>query len=182
MKRDFSGIDFADYKTFDWMAQPVDLQDPLGDYPTVGLRIKNAVENELEEKGFLKVDSSPDFYVVYHASVKQKLTRTYIDGWGYYYPRYRRNPPVRRPVYRRYPPAVWGSVYVDAYDEGTLVIDIVDAETNELAWRGAASGAVGDPARAVEKIDEAVRVILETFPPFMIEDEAGEAHLSAVER
>ncbi len=155
-------IDFTTYRTFDWMTPPGEIEDPLGGYPTVALRIKNAIENNLEEKGFAKVESGPDFYVVYHASIKHKLSRAYIDTWGYYYPRYRRYPPGRR----GYPPTAWGFVYVDAYDEGTLVIDIVDAQTNELAWRGTATGTVGDPRRAREKINEAVHLILESFPPY----------------
>ncbi len=158
-------INFSAYETFDWMTPPGDINDPLRAYPAVAFRIKNAIENNLEDKDFVKVDDDPDFYVVYHASVERTLSRTYIDTWGYYYPRYRRYP---RP--RRYPPVYQGFVYVDTYEQGTLVIDIVDARTNELAWRGAATGVIGDPARAREKIDEAVHEILKSFPPYVLEE------------
>ena len=167
-------IDFTAYETFDWMAPPGDIEDPLGAFPTVAFRIKNSIQDELREKGYSKVNEDPDFYVVYHASIKRQITRTYIDTWGYYYPRYHRYPP-----HRRYPPGLWGSIYVEAYEEGTLVIDIIDAATNELAWRGAARGAVGNRAMAREKIDEGVRVILEHFPPYRIERKEVRTRISA---
>ncbi|MEZ4703066.1 MAG: DUF4136 domain-containing protein [Rhodothermales bacterium] len=152
--------DFSHYASFDWLAPPGHIEDPLISYPSMALTIKKSIERELIGKGFDKVDEDPDFYVVYHASVERQLTRSYIDTWGYYYPRYH-----RYPRYRRYPPVAWGFVYVDAYEEGTLVIDIVDAGTNELVWRGSARGAVGDPVLARSRIDEAVSRILAPFPP-----------------
>lgn len=172
-------VDFSAYETFDWMSPPRNYDDPLGDYPTIALRIKRAVEDELIAKGFKKVDEDPDFFVVYHASVERRLTRTYIDTWGYYYPHYRYYPRYRRyPRFRSYPPVVWGLTYVDGYDEGTLVIDIVDATTNELVWRGSAIGAVGDPVRAREKVGETVRMILEEFPPPSVYEEEGGRRIS----
>ncbi len=166
-------IDFSAYESFDWMRPPGDIIDPLRAYPAVAFRIKNAVEDNLEDKGFVKVDEDPDFYVVYHASVERNLSRSYIDTWGYFYPRYRHYPPRRR-----YPPVYRGFVYVDTYERGTLVIDIVDARTNELAWRGAASGIIGDPARAREKVVEAVHLILDSFPPYVLEEDEVPARVS----
>ena len=57
---------------------------------------------------------------------------------------------------------------VGQYDEGTLVLDMVDARTNKVVWRGSARGAVNgliDNQRLMEqKIDEAVRRMLEPLP------------------
>jgi len=54
------------------------------------------------------------------------------------------------------------------YDEGTLVLDIVDARTNKVVWRGSARGVVNgliDNQNLMEqKIDEAVRRMLESLP------------------
>jgi hypothetical protein len=54
------------------------------------------------------------------------------------------------------------------YDEGTLVLDMVDARTNKVVWRGSARGVVNgliDNQNLMErKIDEAVRRMLEPLP------------------
>ena len=54
------------------------------------------------------------------------------------------------------------------YDEGTLLLDIVDSMTWKPVWRGSAQAEVNldaDPEKKQERIDEAVRRILERFPP-----------------
>ena len=58
------------------------------------------------------------------------------------------------------------------YEEGTLLIDFVDARTKQLIWRGWAVGVIenvgiiaSDPEKAEKKISSAVRKILEHFPP-----------------
>ena len=58
--------------------------------------------------------------------------------------------------------------YVENYDQGTLVLDIVDGRSNELVWRGTAQARI-DPSNSPEerqrRINEAVRKILDRFPP-----------------
>jgi hypothetical protein len=47
---------------------------------------------------------------------------------------------------------------------GTLLIDVIDAHTNELIWRGTASGIV-DPGKTAEQIQDVVARMLVNFPP-----------------
>ena len=58
-----------------------------------------------------------------------------------------------------------GAVRVESYKEGTLIIDLVDAERRELVWRGTATGAVSDLTQAEKKLFGAVGRIFEAFPP-----------------
>ena len=54
------------------------------------------------------------------------------------------------------------------YDEGTLILDIVDAESRTLIWRGSARAEVSAtvaPETREARVREAVRRILEQFPP-----------------
>jgi hypothetical protein len=54
------------------------------------------------------------------------------------------------------------------YEEGTLVIDFVDAASRKLVWRGTGSGALESeptPEETTRGIDRAVAKILEQFPP-----------------
>ena len=57
---------------------------------------------------------------------------------------------------------------VSEYDEGTLIIDIADAESSALVWRGSGSRRVGtsrNPDQLTEKVNRAVSEILSQFPP-----------------
>ena len=59
-------------------------------------------------------------------------------------------------------------VYVDEYDEGTLILDIVDASSRAIIWRGMAIDRVdflASPEDKKETIREAVGKMLELFPP-----------------
>jgi hypothetical protein len=59
-------------------------------------------------------------------------------------------------------------VRLSRYEEGTLMLDVIDNASNELVWRGAAQARI-DPNRSpqerTELINRAVREILDRFPP-----------------
>ena len=144
----------ASYETFAWMEKPDEVRDNLTRLGQITQRIETAVERELMDGGYQKANATPDFFVVYHTALETQITGATIDTWGYGY---------RRPRWRT--GTVYADVSVNTYKEGTLIIDIVDAEKNELVWRGTAVGAVNNPSRAAEKVDEAVQKILAEFPP-----------------
>lgn len=64
----------------------------------------------------------------------------------------------------------WGSGGVSTYEyeEGSLILDFVDAKSNEMIWRGVAKGdvnRVNTPEKSEKIIDEAVHDILINYPP-----------------
>ena len=144
-------VDFARYQTFDWLPQPRNAphNDQINDI--LDNRIKRAIEAELVTDGYQKNQRGrPDLYVVYHAATRRQIDRTYFERWGY----------NRRGQLRRR-----GAVRVESYKEGTLIIDLVDAEQRELVWRGTATGAVSDLKQTDKKLFGAVERIFEEFPP-----------------
>jgi hypothetical protein len=53
-------------------------------------------------------------------------------------------------------------------EEGTLVIDIIDAKKNSLVWQGAGARTLSrsaSPEKAQAMIDEVVKEILAGYPP-----------------
>lgn len=54
------------------------------------------------------------------------------------------------------------------YQEGTFLVDIADAETREILWRGWAQAdveaALGDPDRMRSLVADAVARMFEAFP------------------
>ncbi len=119
-------------------------------------RVINAVDKDLQGKGFVQKKVGPaDFVVVANAGVKQKmkLAQYSAAGYGWYHPWWGPN--------RRY-------TNISYYKEGTLVIDIVDSKNKELVWRGTGTDVVrnyNDGTEMQEDIDDAVEKILANFPP-----------------
>jgi len=143
VKSDFdANANFAQYKTFDFMSRSRD-GNPLNNK-----RVEAAIEQELIAKGLQKQAAGrPDLLVAYHTNVKDKID---VDTYGYRYGRYGRR--------------VGTYTTVQKYQQGTLVVDLVDAKEKELVWRGWAKGEVNDSI-SKEKIDDTVRKILGKYPP-----------------
>jgi hypothetical protein len=64
----------------------------------------------------------------------------------------------------------WGhtETRVREYDEGTLLIDVLQAGSGALLWRGSGVATVREessPEKRTERINTAVNKILERFPP-----------------
>ncbi len=146
--------DFKPYKSFDFVTTPNDLTaDDKG-----MRRIKNSVINELETNGFEMVFSSPDFLIALQRSINSKVE---ITNWGYSYAPYSN-------YYGGY--EYWGtpSMSVYNYEEGTLVIDIIDPKTMTLIWRGVAQRVLPprlDSDMKTDIVNEAVRRVLYYWPP-----------------
>lgn len=146
--------DFSQYTSYDWM--PVPVSSSINDL--VVARVKKAVDAQLGAKGLTRTAQNPDFLIANHLGKEEKVE---IDSWGYSY----YSP---RLAYRR---GFWGgpddpSVYY--YEEGTLILDFVDAGSKKLFWRGSAKAHVQNvdtPEKRQKLINEAVKKILEKYPP-----------------
>lgn len=145
--------DFSHYKTYVWMekADPSRAQD-RGVNELIEKRVAAAVDETLESKGFTKREEPPvDFVVNFMFTTQEKIDfNTYYTGWGYY--------------------GWYGGTQVEArqYTQGTLIVDVFDAKTKELAWSGMAQGTVDpsySPEQRNERIRQAVAGILRPFPP-----------------
>lgn len=149
--------DFSRYETYDWMPQAGDIRvsNNLTSNDLLDSRIRRAVDAQLSEMGYRKTSSNPDFHVAYHVAIEGKLdVQTVNRHYGYGYGWYGR--------------VVTQDTYVREYEEGTFVLDIIDAGANQLAWRGAAQGEVRrntDPEEREQRVREVVAMVLERFPP-----------------
>ena len=147
-------VDFSKYKTFklhDGESMP---GDALARNPLIQKRVYQSIEKELQAKGFTVAESGdPDFIVVAHGGTKEKTQVTDWGGYGWY-----------NPWWGPY----GGRVDVSQYQEGTLVIDIVDFAEKEMVWRGLGTAVLGDnpsPEKIQKTVDQYVSQILAKFPP-----------------
>jgi hypothetical protein len=107
-------------------------------------RINSALKDELTQKGLEPTNLNPDLIVTYTAGARtmDELTSYWGDTYAY------------TPM-----PYQWAT----EYREGTLVIDVIDANTNKLVWRSVAR-AEDENFRKPENIEKTVDKALDKFP------------------
>jgi hypothetical protein len=146
-------IDFVRYSTYDWGpadARPV-TDERLRESPYFVDEVHGAIDTQLNRRGLVRADGvRADLLVHYHAAITDRVEVASRPG------SYREClTPDCRPT-------------VKTYDAGTLVIDIVDASTRELVWRGWAEhrleDMLDDPVLVHRRVQDAVRRVFETFP------------------
>lgn len=143
---------FGALEAYDWLPVDSTTRAQINDINV--RRIQGATNRVLAEKGYRVVSDNPDFLVAIHAGTQEKLD---LVSSGYRYG-----------PYGRWYGGYRGGIDVYRYTEGTLVIDVVDASSKQLIWRGSAQGTVNPgmaPEEIEHRIDEAVAKILERFPP-----------------
>jgi uncharacterized protein DUF4136 len=135
---------FSQFHTYYW--EKVQTTDPLWQS-----RIQDAVDHELQAKGWQRVDGGADVAVTAVGSAhNQREYQTFYNGMGGWR---------------------WGgfgetTTQVENYPVGTLVLDMYDAHSKQLIWRGSAQQSLSDkPDKNEKKLEKAVDKMLEHFPP-----------------
>ncbi len=151
--------DFSAYSTFAWYAaKDSDPRPTTGANQIVDGRIRRALAENLVSKGYAQAaPGGADLEVTYYTSLSSQM-RVYSTGWGYgwgYGPRWGYG-------YSYWPG--WTTTNVSTYLEGTIIVDIIDHEKQQLVWRGVATSALSKKSSSEEKINRTVTGILSTFP------------------
>ena len=139
-------VNFEQYKTYSW--RKVATRDPL-----MVDRIKSAVNSALAAKGWAEVPSDGDAAIVAVVTTQtQETLRTFYDGFG----------------------GGWrwrggfgeSTTTPETYTVGTLVVDIFDAHSKKLIWRGAASDTMSnDSDKNIKELHKGVNKMFNHFPP-----------------
>ena len=135
---------FSQYHTYYW--EKVQTTDPLWQS-----RIQDAVDHELQAKGWQRADNGGDVAITAVGSARnEREYQTFYNGMGGWR---------------------WGgfgqtTTQVENYPLGTLVLDFYDAHNKQLIWRGSAQQSLSDkPDKNEKKLEKAVDKMLEHFPP-----------------
>jgi hypothetical protein len=151
---------FASFHTYMWKDSA-----PVKD-AAVDQRIVRAVDLALASHNLTKVETGADLFVTYHAAVEQSLDTQsfgYSAGPSYGYGGW-------------YGGGWYGGGYGGAYGSsssttrvvktGTLAIDLVQASSNDLVFRGAASAEIGPPGTNTNlNLNDIVAQIFKVYPP-----------------
>jgi uncharacterized protein DUF4136 len=159
-------VDFTRLQTYAWLDPPLreasrdeggQSGDPFTENTLVDKRVRDEVGAWLATHSYRAAakGEEPDFLVRYEL-VSQPVTREspvfVTGGFGHYGSGYG---------------AGSGVGYSDSttYQEGTLILDVIDPATQQIAWRGWGTSQARDPHMSAERLHESVGAILARFPP-----------------
>jgi hypothetical protein len=156
-----AGADFAAYRRFAIVYPEQETSDalplPTGDLAQSQLverRVAAAIARELGAKGVTVASAeSADLLVAFNVSTRLASRLEPMPGghaWGWPHGWWHDH---------------WDLAYTRIYTEGLMILDLIDAKSRKLVWRGWTEDplpASGDPSPVV---DHAVREIFENYPP-----------------
>jgi hypothetical protein len=133
---------FATYRTYAWVAG-TPAPNPLNED-----RLHTAVDTRLSARGLGMNTTAPDVFVTTHVTTKERK-ELIASGFGY------------GPWWG----GGYGSASVETYIDGTLVVDLYDAQTKKMVWRGVATATASDkPSKNISKMTKALDKMFEKFP------------------
>ncbi len=158
-------FNFAGLKTYAWKlegaAQIKILQNTDDNPAKIAAALEPVVvaatDQELAKKGFTKVTTgTPDLYVDYYALIGPNISSQYqgqfvgaIPEWGL-------------------PDFVMSTSSFKAYEQGSLIIDVISAKQQQIVWRVVAEAELDRqraPAKRAQLISDAIVQMLKKFPP-----------------
>lgn len=143
--------DFTQYKTYAWAdgQEKPGKSNPMFDNELNRKRIIEAIDVEMKTLGFEKKEIAPDLLIDFHIVINQKVN--YMEHNDYPYE-------VKR--YSGY------EVGMYTFNQGSIVIHMVDNNKELLVWQGVGSKIMDDvpPNDAEERIKKAVKAIMAKFP------------------
>jgi hypothetical protein len=147
------GVDFKEFVTYGWgPADALPTGDPrLDNNPFFKDYLTGAVEKELAARGYRQAtDGTPDLLIHYHANVSQRFEVHGMEPSNY------------PQCYPNCEPAI------AEYEQGTIVVDIMNAKTDKLVWRGWAQdniqGLIDNQEAMRRHIERSVVRMFEQFP------------------
>jgi hypothetical protein len=151
--------DFSRYRTFAFYS-PLAIESE-GYSSAMSERMKAAARAQMESRGYVYTETSPDLWVNINAYTQRRTEVSSMPTVDYaYYYSYRANRYFAVPYWR-------DRTDVYRYTEGTMNVDLVDAARNRLVWEGIAVGRVTnarDAAARDARIDSTMAEIFARYP------------------
>lgn len=153
---------FGRYHTYAWAPEPpTALQPP----PSVNAALHGAVDTALGTKG-LQRSIKPDLIVSARVASRPAVDvrqRTEWIGYGGAVGYYDRR--GRRGAYYPGPSLPYTFTEVTPYTEGRITLDLVDATSRRLLWRGEGRTFLDRPESDARRVAEAIERMLAQYPP-----------------
>ena len=152
--------DFTKYKTYKWVA----VKGAQAPNELVAKQITDAIDRQFATKGLARTEGdTADLLVAYQVAVNQEKEMTTWDtgygagpGWGgRYYGGY-------------YGGGGMSTSTTSTIHIGTVAVDMYDAATKQLVWRGMASKQIDEkakPEKRQKNLDKGMAKLFKNYPP-----------------
>jgi hypothetical protein len=151
-----SDVDFRAYHSYAWVPDAAGWANPVFlDNPDLPGMVSAAVDRELAARGFELVPSGgANFFVAMSASVQDVtvISKHRYQGWSHGYNRSSLN-------------NVNTATQMNKMTEGTLILEIIDTDSEGVVWQSRAAGVVTRRDDIEKAVNAAVARMLEKFPP-----------------
>lgn len=151
--------DFSRYRTWAFY-EPIAMEENTGYSTWITDRIKTSIRREMSARGYRFDAKSPDIKVNFQGIVQERTDISSMPMVDYqYFYSYRSRRYVAVPYW-------YDQAQVYNYTEGTLTVDLVDAQRNRLVWTGDAIGRVTRkaPQERLQDVDRSIFEIFQRFP------------------
>jgi hypothetical protein len=138
---------FAKYKTYQW----VEFRGGTVPDPLIDQAIKRAVDEQLAQKGFRKVENCADLYVGYQAATNPEQSATVWRTGG-----------------RRRLDGDAGQGETSSTPIRNLAVNLYDPARKHLIWRGDASKTIDlkkDPDKNYKNLEKVMAKLFKNYPP-----------------
>jgi len=145
---------FSWYKTWAWAKTEDTSLEGVNDL--LHSTIKHTIEYHISQGRLVEDTENPQLYITYHAASRQAIKADPVSfgvGFGGSW--------VQNPY--------WGGVGITTagatvYEQGTLIVDIWEAEGKTLVWRGVAIDVFfDDPDKTKKKLDKAITKMIKKW-------------------
>ena len=162
VKADVAGDSFDGYSTYTWHKDAKAAEAPMA--KLVQASVLALVDGELNAKNYGQVvNGEPDFYVNYQIMAVDVVDVNKVNTYSGYGPGFVwRGGRVTNEVY-----ITGQEVQIDEFRRGTLLIDVIDAKTNFLVWRGTAEKKIHGRLTNVERekvLKTAIKQLFRSIP------------------
>lgn len=154
-------VSFAAYRSFaivhppaEGEALPLPASGDIASSQLVERRVRGALERELAAKGLvLAPQESADLLVAFNVGSRRATRSESVpDGGIHIWP---------HGWWRDH----WDLAYTRIVSEGVLIVDLIDAKTRKLVWRGWTTDVLPPSGEIERVVDHAVHEVVENYPP-----------------
>jgi hypothetical protein len=156
--------DFSGARTFRFLpynatnaTNPAASNDPMLENTITGKEVRHDIARALTERGYQRGQGTTDLSVAFYIGSKNQLQVTDYDYgyrfWGW------------RGWRWGHPWGAWPEQQVTEFEQGTIVIDVLDSGGQKLLWRGVGKSEVpDDPNDYAKALAQTVKAIMDHFP------------------
>jgi len=165
------GIDFKQYTSYAWLPFVDSIMTNEYDKQSLDQQITTAINTELQSRGLKNDDAAPQLYVMYAIMLDRE--QGYVTEPVYGKPNvgigmgFGRGGWHGMSVGVSSPSVVGSETKQVTYRKGALIVDVIDAKTEQTVWRGTASRKKEDKGELVNAklvIEEVVPKMFKKFP------------------